>query len=286
MRKDQEARKKMLVCGNGDEKWREKMMEGEDSLRTVECLRGRLLAERVASKAAKEDAEFMGNKLIELEKQLRLETELKNKAEKKLKFLKKKMESLKLSPISDDRSSSTTFSGSKEPEEQNSDSQIAQQVKCSTAKEEISDISTSKSIQKDNSEYSLSDPDHQMTSTIRSSSSVGTAHSRNNSEVPSLEEPSSKIKDSPREESTKDNFRQTSIDEKEFQREDNPGEFVDNTLALVPASLWPTSQTSEPQINNQNVLDVLAALRHAREQLQNSTRKDFSRSRSVGFCGI
>lgn len=39
-------------------------MEKEDGLRTVECLRGRLIAERAASKRAKEDAEFMGNKVF------------------------------------------------------------------------------------------------------------------------------------------------------------------------------------------------------------------------------
>lgn len=39
-------------------------MEKEDSLRTVECLRGRLIAERAASRKAKEDAELMGNKVF------------------------------------------------------------------------------------------------------------------------------------------------------------------------------------------------------------------------------
>lgn len=38
-------------------------MEGDDGLRTLECLRGRLLAERQASRTAKEDAEIMGNKV-------------------------------------------------------------------------------------------------------------------------------------------------------------------------------------------------------------------------------
>ena len=38
-------------------------MEGRDSWRTLECLRGRLLAERQASKIAKEEAELMGNKV-------------------------------------------------------------------------------------------------------------------------------------------------------------------------------------------------------------------------------
>lgn len=38
-------------------------MERDEGLRTLECLRGRLLAERQASKTAKEDAELMGNKV-------------------------------------------------------------------------------------------------------------------------------------------------------------------------------------------------------------------------------
>ncbi|KAK4349056.1 hypothetical protein RND71_031811 [Anisodus tanguticus] len=38
------------------------MEEEEDSVRKVECLRGRLLAERVASRNAKEEAHIMGNK--------------------------------------------------------------------------------------------------------------------------------------------------------------------------------------------------------------------------------
>lgn len=42
---------------------REKI-ENEDSLRTVECLRGRLLAERVASRNAKEEVEQMENKVL------------------------------------------------------------------------------------------------------------------------------------------------------------------------------------------------------------------------------
>lgn len=39
-------------------------MEGDDGVRTVECLRGRLLAERQASRVAKENAERLGNKVM------------------------------------------------------------------------------------------------------------------------------------------------------------------------------------------------------------------------------
>jgi hypothetical protein len=38
-------------------------MEGDGGLRTVECLRGRLVAERQASRLAKENAELLGNKV-------------------------------------------------------------------------------------------------------------------------------------------------------------------------------------------------------------------------------
>uniref|UniRef100_A0A0V0HHA0 Putative ovule protein n=1 Tax=Solanum chacoense TaxID=4108 RepID=A0A0V0HHA0_SOLCH len=72
-----------------------KIEEEEDSLSKVECLRGRLLAERVASRIAKQEAQNMGNKMIELETKLKEETRSRNKAEKKLKFLIKKLESKK-----------------------------------------------------------------------------------------------------------------------------------------------------------------------------------------------
>ncbi|XP_042475006.1 uncharacterized protein LOC122057076 [Macadamia integrifolia] len=107
----QEKWEKMLASDNAEKKWREKSVEGDDGLR-IECLRGRLLAERTASRVAKEEAELMQNKLIELERQLKAEIESKNKAEKKLKLLTTKLESLKLSPISEQLSSSENKSGS------------------------------------------------------------------------------------------------------------------------------------------------------------------------------
>lgn len=41
-------------------------MEGEEVLRTVECLRSRLLAERAASRNAKQEAQLMGTKVCSL----------------------------------------------------------------------------------------------------------------------------------------------------------------------------------------------------------------------------
>ncbi|KAL4295226.1 hypothetical protein GQ457_12G009170 [Hibiscus cannabinus] len=85
-------------------------MESEEGLKTVECLRGRLLAERQASHNAKQDAELMGHKLMELEKELKEETKVRNKAEKRLKLLRKKLESLKLLPALEENASDTTTS--------------------------------------------------------------------------------------------------------------------------------------------------------------------------------
>uniref|UniRef100_A0A0A9CN52 Uncharacterized protein n=1 Tax=Arundo donax TaxID=35708 RepID=A0A0A9CN52_ARUDO len=77
------------VSGGGGE-------SGGGGMRTVECLRGRLLAERVASKAAKEEADHLAKRLDELEKKLSDEVMVRNKAERRLRKAIKKLESLKI----------------------------------------------------------------------------------------------------------------------------------------------------------------------------------------------
>ncbi|XP_047086654.1 uncharacterized protein LOC124698182 [Lolium rigidum] len=98
---------------------------GGGGMRTVECLRGRLQAERVASKAAKEEADQLASRLDELEKQLAEEVKIKNKAERRLRRAIKRLESLKildvqLSPsetsIGSLSSNSTGCSGQQQPE--------------------------------------------------------------------------------------------------------------------------------------------------------------------------
>ncbi|KAJ1297668.1 hypothetical protein BS78_01G394500 [Paspalum vaginatum] len=69
---------------------------GGAGMRTVECLRGRLLAERVASKAAKEEADQLAKRLDELEKTLADEVKVRNKAERRLRRAIKRLESLKI----------------------------------------------------------------------------------------------------------------------------------------------------------------------------------------------
>ncbi|XP_020529456.1 uncharacterized protein LOC18423591 isoform X2 [Amborella trichopoda] len=71
---------------------RQKGMGGENSSITIVCLRKRLLAERAASKAAKDDLKL-------IEKRLKIETELRNKAQSKLKLMNRKLISVKLSVI-------------------------------------------------------------------------------------------------------------------------------------------------------------------------------------------
>ncbi|CAM0872609.1 unnamed protein product [Alopecurus aequalis] len=69
---------------------------GGGGMTTVECLRGRLLAERVASKAAKEEADQLATRLDELEKTLADEVKVRNKAERRLRRAIKRLESLKI----------------------------------------------------------------------------------------------------------------------------------------------------------------------------------------------
>ncbi|XP_022634691.1 uncharacterized protein LOC106756908 isoform X3 [Vigna radiata var. radiata] len=78
--------------------WSGKKTEEHDGWNALECLRGRLLAERQASKVAKEQAESLCNKQFnELEKKLKEEIKLRDKAERKLKLLKKKLECFNVS---------------------------------------------------------------------------------------------------------------------------------------------------------------------------------------------
>ncbi|KAL6907453.1 hypothetical protein ACP4OV_002492 [Aristida adscensionis] len=69
---------------------------GGGGMRTVECLRGRLLAERVASKAAKEEADQLAKRLDELEKKLAGEVKVRDRAERRLRRAIKKLESLRI----------------------------------------------------------------------------------------------------------------------------------------------------------------------------------------------
>ncbi|VFQ84209.1 unnamed protein product [Cuscuta campestris] len=106
----------------------EKRMREEDTKRTIECLRGRLVAERAASRDAKEAAHLMGNKLMELEAMLKEETELRNRAEKRFKHVMKKLESINISFTLHESESWSLTEGSE-------DSSASSYTACSTSKD-------------------------------------------------------------------------------------------------------------------------------------------------------
>ncbi|XWS59751.1 hypothetical protein CRYUN_Cryun08bG0148200 [Craigia yunnanensis] len=192
----------MIACKKQGSKWSEKKMEGDDGLRTVECLRGRLLAERQSSKTAKEDAELIGNKLIELENKLKEETKLRNKAEKRLKLLRKKLESLTILPTLEESQqssssehcavssvSSTRNSGTRDPEESASKSQNAVPEISKNVEENASDTTTSiKSLKTSFSEENSNSPGTTKSDTKDSSHEKSSGKSSSSHEDPKIDD--------------------------------------------------------------------------------------------------
>ncbi|KAL9399957.1 hypothetical protein Peur_008918 [Populus x canadensis] len=270
----------MTAPGKEEKVWSEsKKMEGRDSWRTLECLRGRLLAERQASKIAKEEAELMGDKLIELENKIREETKLRKKAEKKHKLLMKKLESLKISPTlegsekssSSDTSgfsstSSTSTSGHKDPEESESKPQSIIQALSRDMKDNGSETTTSNQhacIVLDSIEESTGTQDTQN------------SNSEHNLKDYSLDK-SSHESMACSQDSKDDDQSSSSIEASVVEMETNAGiesdneDYVDDSLALVPMSLPASTKKNELKMVKRSVIEVLDALRHAREQIQSS----------------
>ncbi|CAA7389525.1 unnamed protein product [Spirodela intermedia] len=87
-----------------------------DGRKTVEGLRGRLLAERAASRAAKEEADLMTRRLSELERMLAMEIRARDRAEKLLKCILEKLDPSKVFYLSGQSvPSSGASSGSSSP---------------------------------------------------------------------------------------------------------------------------------------------------------------------------
>ncbi|KAE8730443.1 Cyclin F-box [Hibiscus syriacus] len=237
------------------------MEESDEGLWTVECLRGRLLAERQASNTAKQDAELMGNKLMELEIELKEEIKLRNKAERRLKLLRKKLESLKLLPTLKELehravscASSTSSSSTKNPEKTASMSQKASDTTASIKSFEIS-FSKENSNSSGTTKSDTKDSSHENSSVKPSS-----GH-----EVPKVNDTSSSSLKAPRVE----------IDNEENENfEDGGGDdYVDNSLALVPLFLPETKLAPEMKIVSKRIGEVLETLRHAKERIQSSMER-------------
>lgn len=246
-----------------DGKWSDNKMEGDDGLSTVQCLRGRLLAERQASRVAKENAKLLETKLIELENQLKEEIKMRNIAEKKLKLMMKKIESLNISTMSVDseqssssekcemsRRSSTSTSGSKDVEEDEPKSQFTSTVVSQKLEHNVSETSTV--------------PQGFPTPTVE------TDFDLNN---PSQESFRYKLIPSP-EDPKANNHSCSSLKSSITDDGSDSGDNVDNLLAIVPVTFPAASETGD-QVKplNQTVDEVLDALRQVREKLQGSMQR-------------
>ncbi|XP_027363020.1 uncharacterized protein LOC113870768 [Abrus precatorius] len=273
---DESAYYKQVIAADKDHIRSCKKMEGDESLNTVGCLRGRLLAERQASRVAKEEAESMGNKLVELEKLLRKETKLRDKAERKLKFLKEKLESFNISSKIGQLEHSDS---SEKCENSCGSSSISSASKHSEANEAIHHVKdpalpqnvvhnhnvleASTLIQTQNSPSTTKDCDSQNTDNFSCISDPGYSSPQILSEDPNtgfgnLKNDESRLFSlSPR----------SSVTENESDHAD----FCDNSLAIVPVNVTATSHaTSNPKPVSLSVLEALDALRRARESLQSS----------------
>ncbi|XP_020583048.1 uncharacterized protein LOC110026452 [Phalaenopsis equestris] len=235
--------------------------EPQDGMKTVECLRGRLLAERAASKAAQAEADQMAKRLAELEKQL--EKEMRERAEKRLKFALKKLESLKVLDFTCQMDLSDSSASSSSPS------------RCFLNKEKFEKWrnlgqcgSPGRDLLRDyGSLNSFNDSAHRLVSQDGSCSSVGTASSCNKEasegDGGSNWSGSQECADGPARKSS-ENTEILNCNENQTEKP------IEERLALVPVNIpQEPAACSDSEVKN-NVYDVLFALRQVREQLQNS----------------
>lgn len=233
-------------------------MEAEDALRTVECLRGRLLAERAVSKAANETADIMSTKLKELEEKLKIEEKCRRKAEKKLNILKKKLESLKLGfriCEESDECSSTVFS--------------TDQVSETSSGSISSTASFSTGLR--------SDPgDHIPPRSIDCSNSCSPKIA-NNADQGERIEADSKMENGQEYSVKHSGLNPSELEEKrskeDDQREDDDQHDDDYSMALVlsvPVESSENPCNREIKANNERVREVLDALKQIRENIKST----------------
>ncbi|KAL8136012.1 hypothetical protein AgCh_010568 [Apium graveolens] len=223
--------------GNVAAKLSVRKVEGDDGLKTIECLRGRLLSERVASKAANQEADNLGYKLIELQIKLKEEVEWRSRAQKRLKSLVKKLGSMKIVNAVSDESSSHSTSIEK--------SELGTALSVSSSSSTVSSFSYPCRQPEENDKKN---PDSQMrilNLTIKNFQSC---------------RPKSPVKD-----------RETCRE----NHQDRDETIVDNSMALVPVDIPATTQIAITNIeplaaNNARVEDVLNTLRTVKERLQSS----------------
>ncbi|KAH6825724.1 transmembrane protein [Perilla frutescens var. hirtella] len=234
-------------------------VEEEDSSRTANCLRGRLLAERLASRNAREEAEHLGIRVLEVERLLKQEAKSRKRAEKKLKILMKRLECMNISYVADE--SEESFSSDKTTDV----SSVSSTASWKPEKIKISAKEIVLSVEEINdSQLSLWSPGPSPSQD--SSNSTATAV-----------EP----------ESEKPVHRMESSGDREGL---NGEEQVDNLTALVPVDMpLPAEderQSVDPEVLDETVKQVLESLRRAKEQLQSSMEERRRRRMSINMIKV
>ncbi|KAJ3699465.1 hypothetical protein LUZ61_003170 [Rhynchospora tenuis] len=245
--------------------------DDDERLRTVECLRGRLLAERVASKEAKEVTEVIGKKLEKLEKRLNKEIKSRDKAEKRLRHALKKLESLKILDLPE--SSIGSFSSYSSLANEGFDDKRSSSVKTdndslqSSSFEEVkeekiglgSENGSWCSIGSEMSRVKDENFGNQLTKNCGSEEEFHADMRKSSASITSVQEVS---------------------EEQVIQREENK-------LAIVPANAETSTEKckNKSEIKENNVHAVLLALRQVREQLQYSIERRSSISSMKELCG-
>ncbi|KAL1819585.1 hypothetical protein ACET3Z_014454 [Daucus carota] len=280
---------------------------GGDGLKTLECLRGRLLSERVASKAANVEAENLGNKLVELEEKLKEETKGRDRAQKRLKSLMKKLESLKIVYLVSDESSSHSSSFGK------SDLSVSSSLSLSSSsassfsypnrEPEVNDMKKPNSPFRKSLKCELEEPVIKNGSTVAETldhSDIDNASTENHSLLSNDKISTDKTIC----EDSYDELRCTQLSDN-IKRDDHRSKYlvedkktdqesrqdwdeinVDDSMALVPVNIPATQSTStliQPLIaENARVEDVLGTLRYVKEEIRSSMER--RRVRRVGLC--
>ncbi|KAF3331679.1 hypothetical protein FCM35_KLT03085 [Carex littledalei] len=231
-----------------------------EKLRTVECLRGRLQSERVASKEAKEVTQVIGKKLDELEKRLSEEINSRNKAEKRLRHALKKLESLKILDLPD--SSGGSFSSYSSLATEGFDDKRSSSVK-----------TDNDSLQCSSFEEVKEEKNGLTGSENESWCSIGSELSHvkdDNCGNPSIQNCRS-------EEEFHADMRQSSVSTTSVQEasQEQVIKTEESKQAIVPANAVTSTKDcrNESEMKENNVHAVLLALRQVREQLKYSIER-------------
>ncbi|KAG8374278.1 hypothetical protein BUALT_Bualt11G0114900 [Buddleja alternifolia] len=241
------------------------------------------------------------SQLIELEKLIKEEAKSRNRAEKKLKILMKKLKSMNISYISDgsehsglegksDISSVTsTDSSSKDEDMQNQKMKMSsvcgseeseENAKSQKYPQHLHQIAGSSSSEMGPNEDQISpEISDDLGENVAQNSSfedtlsfVGDANSEKSSQI----ESNQSYNDSKMDQQSDTGYGSVNSSNEERFSQENDQDLennVDNSMALVPVDTPQKIQPVDPEVLDATVKEVLDALRHAKEQLQSSMER-------------